>query len=96
MLKFRYLQHNKFFENANFSFETDLSIILLKFAVLWIADKSWKFANLRLQRGRGAGGQNPSYRGGPAWDNQRGGNRVAGHGNRGPLRGGKRGRWGRW
>jgi hypothetical protein len=50
------------------------------------------------QRGRGAGNQNPSScRGrGPAWDNQRGGNCGAGHGNRGPLRGGKRGRWGRW
>jgi hypothetical protein len=44
----------------------------------------------------GAGSQNPSssYRGGgPAWDNLRGGNRGAGRGNRGPLRGGKRGRW---
>jgi hypothetical protein len=50
------------------------------------------------QRGRGAGSQNTSsYRGGgPAWDNQRGSNRGAGRGNRGPLRGGKRGRWGRW
>jgi hypothetical protein len=51
------------------------------------------------QRGRWAGSQNPSSSytgGGPAWDNQHGGNRGAGRGNRGPLRGGKRGRWGRW
>jgi hypothetical protein len=50
------------------------------------------------QRGRGAGSQNTSSHrgGGPAWDNQHSGARGAGRGNRGPLRGGKRGRWGRW
>ena len=34
--------------------------------------------------------------GGPAWGIPRGSNHGAGRGNRGPLRGGQRGRWGRW
>ncbi len=49
------------------------------------------------QRGRGSGLHNTNQRGGgPVRDNARGGNRGADRGQRGPLRGGQRGRWGRW
>ncbi len=48
-------------------------------------------------RGRVAGNQNSSHRGGgPARAGLRGGYRGASRGNRGSLRGGQRGRWGRW
>jgi hypothetical protein len=49
------------------------------------------------QGGRGYGPYNPTQRGGgPVRGNARGRNRGADHGQRGPLRGGQRGRWGRW
>jgi hypothetical protein len=49
------------------------------------------------QRGRGSGHQNPTKRGGgPVRGSARGGDRGANCGQRGPLRGGQRGRWGRW
>jgi hypothetical protein len=49
------------------------------------------------QRGRGSGPQNNNQRGGgPMRGNVRGGNRRADRGQRGPLRGGQCGRWGRW
>jgi hypothetical protein len=47
--------------------------------------------------GPGAGHQNPSHRGGgPERGSPRGGYRGADLGHRGPLKGGQRGRWGRW
>jgi hypothetical protein len=49
------------------------------------------------QRGRGSGLHTTNQRGGgPVRGNARGGNRGADRGQRGPLRGGQRGRWGRW
>ncbi len=49
------------------------------------------------QRGRGSGRQNPNQRGGgPVRSGTHGGNRGANQGQRGPLRGGQCGRWGRW
>ncbi len=47
--------------------------------------------------GRGSGLHNTNQRGGgPVRGDARGGNRGADRGQRGPLRGGQRGRWGRW
>jgi hypothetical protein len=49
------------------------------------------------QRGRGSGLYNPTQRVvGPVRGNARGGNRGADRWQRGPLRGGQRGCWGRW
>jgi hypothetical protein len=49
------------------------------------------------QRGRGSGPQNNNQRGGgPIRGNACGDNRGGNRGQRGPLRGGQRGRWGRW
>ncbi len=58
----------------------------------------WLSGQLPLsQRGHGSGLHNPTQRGGgPVRGNARGGNRGADHGQRGLLRGGQPGRWGRW